>query len=239
MLATVLRHEHHLFTLDEIDCLAKYSKMSCECAGLPHNTASSGADHARYLLVRLCLRKTDKWHRLNTLKYEGELGDNIRQAIAELCGKVVTPERDNAANAAASGQEGSTKTEPLHLSQDILPFAKVKEEPHDASIPDEPEQTATSSRPELIDHAMHADNAEQPGPVQQGAGTAPQREAIATRLEEKAHMVFAEDESSASLRDLLECLTVEELKAVAKQFKVKGSAKVCIRQEYRSCYPMT
>jgi len=40
---------------------------------------------------------------------------------------------------------------------------------------------------------------------------------------------FAEDESSASLNELLDCLTIEELKSLGKQMKVsKTSQNVCI-----------
>ena len=185
-------------------------------------------DHARYLLVRLCLRKTDKWHRLGALKYEGELGDNIRQAIAELCGKATPLDSVNSANAVAMGQTSgsSVKFEPLHLTQELLPFAEVKVEPEDASIPDAPAITAGAGGPEINVVAMDADDTKQPGPAPQVALVTPQEETVPP-LEAKACIVFAEDESGASLRDLLECLTVEELKTVAKQFKVKGSAKVC------------
>lgn len=235
MLATVLRHEHNLFTLEEIDCLSRYNTMSC--ASLNTLITSShrlvGIDHARYLLVRLCLRKTDKWHRLSALKYEGELGDNIRQAIAELCGKIGPPASDKPAppaNVATSGEPSgsSVKTEPLHLTQDLLPFAEVKVEPQETIISDAPGPTPKANGPEIPDLTMDAEDAEQPRPAPQAAAPAAQENTA----------VFAEDESGASLRDLLECLTVEELKGVAKQFKVKGSAKACkIRHSCNHCLP--
>lgn len=40
MLATVLRHEHYLLTLSEIDYLARYSKMSCACLRTSNNVVS-------------------------------------------------------------------------------------------------------------------------------------------------------------------------------------------------------
>ena len=52
---------------------------------LPSNTYKCHIDNARYLLVRLALRKADKWHRLSSLKYESELGKLITAAIVELC----------------------------------------------------------------------------------------------------------------------------------------------------------
>lgn len=44
-------------------------------------------DEARYLLIRLCLRKQDKWHRIDQLKYQQEIGDpaSVTKAIKELC----------------------------------------------------------------------------------------------------------------------------------------------------------
>ncbi|KAG8217794.1 putative fanconi-associated nuclease 1 [Butyriboletus roseoflavus] len=46
-----------------------------------------GKDNARFLMVKLLLRKQETWHRLDTLKYEGELGSvsAIVEAIDELC----------------------------------------------------------------------------------------------------------------------------------------------------------
>lgn len=54
---------------------------------IPRVDSSRHVDAARYLLVRLALRKRDKWHRLSALKYERELGDPrcIVEAIDELC----------------------------------------------------------------------------------------------------------------------------------------------------------
>lgn len=210
-------------------------------ASVPRITSSHRSlvsiDHARYLLVRLCLRKTDKWHRLSSIKYEGELGDNIRQATAELCGKINPPTSDTPAPPpdASSECSGSTVTaEPLHLTQDLLPFAEVKTEPQETVISDAPGPRPKADT-EIPDLEMGAEDAEQPRSTLHAAeaasqehAAAPQPEGKAPRLEVNSHIAFAEDESGASLRDLLECLTVEELKAVAKQFKVKGSAKACI-----------
>jgi fanconi-associated nuclease 1 len=42
-------------------------------------------DPAKYLLIRLCLRKPGKWHRLNSLKYQRELGEDIATALEILC----------------------------------------------------------------------------------------------------------------------------------------------------------
>ena len=42
-------------------------------------------DAAKYLLIRLCLRKSGKWHRFNSLKYQHELGEEIATALETLC----------------------------------------------------------------------------------------------------------------------------------------------------------
>jgi fanconi-associated nuclease 1 len=44
------------------------------------------ADNARFVLVRLCLRKSEKWFRTSDLeKYRSELGDGMQAAMDELC----------------------------------------------------------------------------------------------------------------------------------------------------------
>lgn len=52
------------------------------------------ADHARYLFVRLLLRKESKWFRLSELKYESELvsPENIIAAMKLLCGDASPPD---------------------------------------------------------------------------------------------------------------------------------------------------
>ncbi|KZT69818.1 hypothetical protein DAEQUDRAFT_241498 [Daedalea quercina L-15889] len=233
MVTTVLRNEHYLFTLDELGCLSKYSKLSY---------------HARYLLVRLCLRKSDKWHRLSTLKYEGELGKNIRQAIAELCGKTAPLTSENTPPAIAVAEmEGGVKLEPLHLSQDLPQFG-VKAEPQEALVKLEVhEPNIRVEGPEIIDPTMEHDGQSepavqpmeddgQPGPSQQAAEAAVQGTEYGLKPEPFPRIYFAEDESEATLRDLLECLTVNELKGIAKQFKVKGNSKDLLMDDLiRTC----
>lgn len=49
--------------------------------------AKAVKDKAKYLLIKLCLRKTDRWLKLADLKYQRELGeDGILEAMRELCG---------------------------------------------------------------------------------------------------------------------------------------------------------
>jgi Fanconi-associated nuclease 1 len=93
MVRAVLDNEEHLIADDEWNYLGKYSDLSCMChrnqMGCLIFTVVriSNLDEARYLLVRLCLRKEEKWHRLDQLKYQREIGDpaKIKQAIRQLC----------------------------------------------------------------------------------------------------------------------------------------------------------
>ncbi|KIK92306.1 hypothetical protein PAXRUDRAFT_830065 [Paxillus rubicundulus Ve08.2h10] len=72
MLGTVVKEEPHLFSDEEIEVFATFAQLSY---------------NARFLLVKLLLRKQDTWHRLDTLKYQDELGSvsAIIDAIDELC----------------------------------------------------------------------------------------------------------------------------------------------------------
>jgi Fanconi-associated nuclease 1 len=124
-------------------------------------------DRARYLIVRLALRKAGKWYRLSALKYESELGKSIPSAITELCQNTVQVQVD----------------------------VKVKEEP------------------EIIDLTLDEDEVQPPTPQ-------PKPELDLT--------VFAEDESQMSLQELLESLHTDELKAIAKERKLKTTQRVCL-----------
>ncbi|GBE81686.1 hypothetical protein SCP_0400570 [Sparassis crispa] len=153
MLKEVLVSEAHLFSHDELGCIKQYD-------GLSYN--------ARYLLIRLCLRKTDKWHRLSALNYREELGDGILPAIQELC-------RD---------PRGQVKVEEREFID--LTFDEQGQKPV-AGPSRLPEPPAVNGPPD--------------------------------------YSIFAQDEAHASLRELLDCLSTDELKAIAKQMKVKPATK--------------
>ncbi|KAH9832914.1 VRR-NUC domain-containing protein [Rhodofomes roseus] len=220
MVSTVLAKEHCLFTLDEIACLGRYSKLSY---------------HARYLLVRLCLRKADKWHRLSALKYEGELGNNVRPAIAELCGKAHSPAAGNASSVKAEVKV-EQEAEPLSLSHEP-PWDPAKIGQVDPAVKIEStEPKVKTEEPEIIDLTSGTDADELPQIGAPPLARKPREEFEQGPVPGSVHASFAEDESGATLRELLECLAVEELKATAKQFKVKGSSKdVLIDELIRTC----
>lgn len=131
-------------------------------------TESWMVDASRYLLVRLALRKADKWHRLSTLKYKSELGDSIPAAIDALC----------------------------YDPSKVDPIVKVEE----------PEN------PDIIDLTL--DDDDEPETSQQPSSPLDL-------------LVFAEDESKMTLHELLECLSTDELKGVAKERKLRAIPNVC------------
>ncbi|TFK54629.1 hypothetical protein OE88DRAFT_1653035 [Heliocybe sulcata] len=174
MLAIVLEYEAHLFIRPELECFERYNKLQY---------------NARYLFIRLLLRKSAKWHGLKYLNYEYELGNKntIRDALRELC------------------------SDPKH-QQPAKEEVEVKEEQPeiiDLTVDDHVDLTLDSSQ----------DSKPTAGPSkQEGSETAP------TNTDEDLGLL-AEDDSQATLLELLECLTVAQLKLLATQMKVKADNK--------------
>ena len=95
-------------------------------------------DNARYLFIRLSLRKTDRWFPLSDLKYQKELGEQgIQKAIKELCGNPTQtsdrtalgedlPQTDDAREPeiiALTGDEGDGTSTPIETGDDPEPPA--------------------------------------------------------------------------------------------------------------------
>ena len=167
---------------------------------IKHSTTLPFVDSAKYLLIRLSLRKQDKWHRLSSLKYQAEIGDKTSDAATELC-------------------NASCRSKPV-----VLPIVKKEVE----------DQTPYVKQEDLdvIDLTAHADfdifpRKELPPVVKL------EDEAIKSELDFREDLepsppdddlnldIFAEDESKMDLSELLACLTLEELRDVAKQLKLK------------------
>ncbi|KAI0784419.1 VRR-NUC domain-containing protein [Abortiporus biennis] len=159
MVATVLQYELYLLSDSEIRCIRKFNTLS---------------ESARYLLVRLCLRKRDKWHRLDSLKYQRELRNSIPDAVQELC------------------YSQTIATETVHIKKE----------------------------PEIIDLTVDSDDEEQPQPSE--SQQPPINDVTASNAEHD-YSVFADDASRAQLRELMECLTLEELRRMAKDMKLKAT----------------
>lgn len=130
-------------------------------------------------MVKLLLRKQETWHRLDTLKYESELGSvsAIVAAIDELCQLGPKP-----------------------------PDSK-KEEAEEQEIVDLLMDESVANLQTELDKPASVD-AEAPEPS------------------ENRPLALARSEREMDLKSLLDCLRLDELKAVAKQLKLKTNQKV-------------
>ncbi|KAI0636683.1 hypothetical protein C8Q77DRAFT_1247200 [Trametes polyzona] len=232
MLKEVLDGEGKLFTEDELGCFMKYHR-------LPYP--------AKYLFCRLCLRKTDKWHRLSSLKYQAELGDGIRDAIEILCGHPPsTSEHDVKPAVHEIGAnlpdldptfrlpqvKPDPDAEPEACAPDSEPKPQVKQEVQQPQAgPSSPRHTAypviKQEEREIIDLTFE-DDEEGGEPQKAGLSQSPEYELAPTpSLTPKApdFSVFADDEEQAELMELLDCLTIDELTEIAKSLKLKLKSK--------------
>lgn len=146
------------------------------------------ADSAKYLLIRLCLRKPGKWHRLNSLKYQQELGEDITTALEMLC---VYPKQCSAEELAIKPEE----REIIDLTLDEMDLQSTMKSP--APLREQPKAEASPSSIKIEDIS------EQPcGDLS----------------------FFAQDNTQAELPELLECLTLEELRQLAKDMKIRSTS---------------
>jgi fanconi-associated nuclease 1 len=217
MLKTVLEFEPHLISPPELDTFEKYGKMSCTFVRpnlLPSvNINFRDIDNARYLLIRLSLRKLNKWHRLSSLRYHSEMGDTdcITSAIRELSWNA-----EEQARMDAKSKEMETEKEIIDLTLD--------EDDDDTPIPilnhfpvNNMQPVASTSSAVLIDTRMTV------------AGPTP-TSVLDCEFNGELGTKFADDESKMSLQELLGCLTTPELRDLARQVnlaKIKSSLNVC------------
>ncbi|KAF9227566.1 hypothetical protein BS17DRAFT_773961 [Gyrodon lividus] len=176
MLGTVIKEEPHLFSDEEIELFATFAKLSY---------------NARFLLVKLLLRKQDTWHRLDALKYQNELGSvsAIVDAIDEMC--QVSPE-------------------PL---DDVEEEEMEEREIIDLMIDSDPDTyNAVNVEQEEDQPALMNPNY----PMEAGASAA---------SSESRALVLTRSEREMDLAALLDCLRIDELKAVAKQMQFKTNYK--------------
>ncbi|KAH9001406.1 hypothetical protein EDB92DRAFT_1964438 [Lactarius akahatsu] len=173
MLAAIIKHESHLLHSFELDFIHRLNM-------LPYS--------ARYLLIRLCLRKPGKWHRLSTLRYQHELGDDIKVALHTLC--------------AAANQRPTEE-----------PVIKQEErEVIDLTFDDTPLQDAVG-HPAVLPQYHNAEA---------GPSSIKIEDTSQQPCEELSF--FAQDHSHAELLELLECLTLDELRQLAKDMKIKKTS---------------
>jgi Fanconi-associated nuclease 1 len=142
-------------------------------------------DAAKYLLIRLCLRKSGKWHRLNSLKYQHELGEEIVTALETLC---VYPRQ--------------YLTEERPIKQEEREIIDLTLDEIDTTKPSSPlsEQSMAEAGPSSI-KIEDLSLSEQPcGDLS----------------------FFAQDHTHAELSELLECLSLEELRRLGKDMKIRS-----------------
>jgi fanconi-associated nuclease 1 len=169
-------------------------------------------DNARYLLIRLSLRKLNKWHRLSSLRYHSEMGDTdcITSAIRELSWNAEEQAR----------MDAKSKEMEMEKEKEIIDLT-LDEDDDDAPIPnhfpvDNLQPEASTSSAVLVETRINV------------AGPTPTDVLDCSELGTK----FADDESKMSLQELLGCLTTPELRDLARQAnlaKVKSSLNVCMR----------
>ena len=143
-------------------------------------------DAAKYLLIRLCLRKSGKWHRLNSLKYQHELGEEIATALETLC------------------------VYPRHYLTEEHPIKQEEREIIDLTL-DEMD-TIEPSFP------LSGQSMAEAGPS-------------SIKIEDLSLFwsnlcgdlsFFAQDHTHAELSELLECLSLEELRRLGKDMKTRS-----------------
>lgn len=182
MLKTILEQEALLFDAAEISCFAKYSELDCTSFLNPSftQTEETTQDGARYLLIRLCLRKTERWNKLADLKYQRELNGKhgVLNALRQLC------------------------RSPLD----------------DLKVPIEEDVKPKVEKPDVIDLTLEED-------VGQETETAVEDDNIPHISD---YSFFAKDERLARTDELLGCLCIQDLKALAKDMFLKPKDnKVC------------
>ncbi|KAG1827560.1 uncharacterized protein BJ212DRAFT_1443532 [Suillus subaureus] len=221
MLRTLVETEGHLFDLSELDYFQRYDRLSSS---------------AKFLMTKLLLRKPNTWHRLDSLKYEAEIGskEGLIQAINEMCfvpGQMKVDAIDERATNMSVEREIIDLTDdvypphylPSHILQpQVIPTLHL----HQPALP-EPSTIKTEEIPMSLDATLSAANA-LAGPSSIKLKDLPMADTklmnYVETLPEPAG-ILAEDESQMDLPALLECLRVDELRCIAKQMRVKASSK--------------
>jgi|ERR1700722_6316048 len=222
MAKTVVTHESHLLSASELDVFKKFARMSCEA--LPvylfhYSYFVFTIDNARYLLIRLSLRKFNKWHRLSSLKYQSEMGDTdcISAAIHEL------------------SSDGNTEAGKKMVEEAEKVVVDLTLDDDDEAIP----LLFATDSPRVMMQGMGSEQLKA-GPSRRpmSAGprvtlanhspfNSPDTLAIEHNSDPEADLTaFADDESKMSLYELLNSLTTDELKCQARQIKIKATQDV-------------
>ncbi|KAL5489948.1 hypothetical protein ACEPAI_4780 [Sanghuangporus weigelae] len=161
------------------------------------NAYSTLTYKARYLLARLLVRKTGKWYRFDQLKYVAELGmEGIMEAMKELCG-ILGSGTDSQKSMSPKSSQSSKRSLKTRNVVDLI------SDDEDHIILPEAEASIDST----FSQAYYSNI----------SGTKSGSFCIGL-LD-----YCAEDESHASLSELLKCLNVDELKSLAKTLKLSNA----------------
>ncbi|KAG1817309.1 hypothetical protein EV424DRAFT_1472919 [Suillus variegatus] len=219
MLGTLIETETHLFDLPELDYFQRYDRLS---------------PNAKFLMTKLLLRKFNAWHRLDSLKYEAEIGskEGLIQAIDEICfvpGQVkVDTIDDEAVKMSVEEREIIDLTDaPRSLPSRILQPQEILAPHLYQPTPLTPLIIKTEEVPIPLDATLSAANA-LAGPSSIKLEDLPMANTkLMNHVETlpEPGVILAEDESQMDLPTLLECLRVDELRCIAKQMRVKASSK--------------
>lgn len=144
------------------------------------------------------MRKTGKWYRLDQLKYVSELGiDGILEAMKELCGILDQGHICVLKPTSARNNQDYQQT-------NIIDLTLYDDDDDDT---DTVHQSYSSKRCESLPSMSLS---------------ASQNIPPSTNNSHNTFHHFAEDESVATITELLKCLTVNELKEIAKTMKLSS-----------------
>lgn len=153
-------------------------------------------DNARFLLVRIALRKQHHWHPLNMLKYTSDLGpDGVTRAINELCSDPANDTVDTHVK--------------LEVKQEELDFRKEDKEIIDLTLDSDDE--GQSIQPDAGPSSFSSSDTIDTDP------------SIQTDSSELDLSYICQSESSMTLFELLSSLGRDQLQIIAKEMKLKIS----------------
>lgn len=215
MVNRVHEFEHHLLTEKEWDVLSTFSTLCCSYFFLFERCYLTDCyvlvDNARYCLVRLLLRKADRWHTEASMEtFTKEVSEEgLRRALVDLCLPFTTP----------------VKKEGMELEMD----APVKEEPETIDLSFDSE--------EKEDQKWAVTN--EAGPSRLGINSFPECSQIDMKpklddvfnhlgldLSDPDIDFFCRDQTTMTLHEVLNKLGTEELKDLVKSTKVRPRKSV-------------
>jgi hypothetical protein len=164
-------------------------------------------DPSRFLLARLTLRKRAKWHRADALRvsYCSEIGPHVEKAIEELCRNLKAP---------SAPVQPIIEVIDVDCDDDYAPQCvetpPLLTQTHTDETLTSPNILSSVSSLVLGDTLV----------VEQAVDNAEGIAALNIADIEPTFDFFAEDDSAASVEEVLGCLQLEELKAIARGLKV-------------------